>query len=220
MNFQEALAAIKKLDGGADLASAIEAETESLKSKNYQVIGEKRNATEKSQSLENALTAIAKALGIEGDLDTILKDTEGKVRTLATEAEQLRKDKTTLETRATDAEGKVKQAERSGKLASIAAKAGAEVTVLEQLLGDKVDEIAIADEAVKIGDKTLREYVEADTKLKAFVPALFPTQQTQNQPKQPQRQLPGGSPKGTDQKPTNPVSATVSKMKFAIPGSK
>lgn len=201
MDLKEALAAIKKLDNGADLVSAIESEIDRLNSKNYEVIGEKRTETSKRQSLETALAAIAKAVGLEGDIETILKDAEGKVQGLVAEAAQLRTDKTTLETRATEAEGKVKAAERSGKVAEIAAKVGADARVLERLLGEKLEEIAIAEDSVKVGDKSLREYVEADEALKPFIPALFPTQQKQ-EPKSGQKpapKLPSGAPSGNSE---------------------
>jgi hypothetical protein len=198
MNLQEALAAIKKLENGADLVSAIESEIDRLNSKSYEVIGEKRTETSKRQSLETALVAIAKAVGLEGDVEAILKEAEGKVVGLATEANQLRTEKATLETRATEAETKVKAAERSGKVAEIAAKVGADAKVLERLLGDKLEEIAIADDGVKVGDKSLQDYVDADESLKPFIPALFPTQAKDQKPpeQKPTPKLPSGAPSG------------------------
>lgn len=202
MDLKEALAAIKKLDNGADLVSAIESEIDRLNSKNYEVIGEKRTETSKRQSLETALVAIAKAVGLEGDVETILKDAESKVASIVIEANQLRTDKTALETRATEAEGKVKAAERLGKVAEIATKAGADAKVLERLLGDKLEEIEIADH------KSLREYVEADETLKPFIPALFPTQQKQEQKlEKPAPKLPSGSPSGNSEDKNDPVGS-------------
>ncbi|MEO0988156.1 MAG: hypothetical protein AAFY20_21850 [Cyanobacteria bacterium J06639_14] len=195
MDFKEALKRIKALevDDAAELASAIEGKVSDLESKNFTVIGEKRNATQKAQSMQDALEAIAKAVGIEGDLDAILETAQSKVSGLVSEAAQLRTDKTALETRATEAEGKVKTSERRVKLGEVASKIGANAAVLEKLLGDKIDELAIADDGVKLGDKPLREYVEADDSLKAFVPALFPSQQPEPAPK-PTTKLPSGGP--------------------------
>lgn len=209
MDLKEALAAIKKLDNGADLVSAIESEIDRLNSKSYEVIGEKRTETSKRQSLETALTAIAKAVGLEGDVETILKDAESKVASIVTEANQLRTDKTALETRATEAESKVKAAERLGKVAEIATKAGADAKVLERLLGEKLEEIAIADDGVKVGDKSLRDYVEADEALKPFIPALFPTQQKQEQKSEqkPAPKLPSGAPSGNSENKQDPVGS-------------
>lgn len=200
MKFSEALAAIKALENGADLASAIEGEVEGLKGKNFEIIGEKRNATTKATAYETALTAIASALGIEGDLDAVLTSAEGKVRELVSASTTAQTKLTDLETRATTAEGKVKQAERLTKITQAATKAGANAAVLERLLGDKVDELAIADDGVKIGDKALKEYVEADDALKAFLPALFPSTEQGQKADSKQQRLPGGTPKGTDSK--------------------
>ncbi|NER83920.1 MAG: hypothetical protein F6K42_31135 [Leptolyngbya sp. SIO1D8] len=205
MDFKAALKRIKALevDDAAELASAIEGEVDRLNSKNYTIIGEKRDATTKAQSMQSALEAIAKALGIEGDIDAILEGTQGKVTELVSEAKTLRETKTTLETRATEAEGKVAAAERKSKLSEIATKAGANAAVLEKLLADKVDEIAIADDGtVKLGDKPLKEYVEGDDTLKAFAPALFPSQSTTEKPKDKQQpNLPSGSPGGGKDQP-------------------
>ena len=219
MNFKEALKRIKALevDDAADLASAVEGEVERLNNRNFEVIGEKRNATTKAQSMQTALEAIGKALGIDGDVDVILEGAQAKVTGLVSEAEQLRTDKTALETRATEAEGKVKAAERRSKLAEVATKAGANVAVLEKLLGDKVDDLVI-DDGVKLGDKPLREYVEADDSLKAFVPALFPSAEIPkggSDAKPKQTQLPSGSPKGENDQ-TDLVGSYFSKAYTGI----
>lgn len=215
MKFSEALAAIKALDNGSELVSAIDAEVESLKSKNYEVIGEKRTATGKVTAYEAALTAIAKALGIEGDLESILSDTEGKVKAITTEVSQLKTDKTALETRATEAEGKLQGFERKTRLTEIATAAGANAAVLERLLGDKFDQLTVEGEGdkrvVKLGDKPLKEAIAADEGLKLFEAALFPAQSSeQSQPKSSPK-LPGGSPDGTSpEKPSDPVAAYTS----------
>lgn len=81
--------------------------------------------------------------------------------------------------------------------------------VLERLLGDKYEELAIADDGVKVGDKPLREYVEADESLKPFIPALFPTndsgkdRKTETKP----TKLPSGSPSGKTGDNKDPVKA-------------
>lgn len=203
MDFKAALDALKKLDNGAELVSAIESEVDRLNSKNYEIIGEKRTATSKLTAMESALVAIAKAVGLEGDTEAILAGAEGKVRSIVSEAAQLRTDKTALETRATEAEGKIQGLERKSKIAQAAAKAGAAEAVLEKLLGDKVSELTIADDGVKIGDQALKEYVEGDEALKLFIPALFPASQPAAQSEKPATpKLPSGAPSGkTEEKP-------------------
>lgn len=224
MDWKEALAKLKKLDaeGAADLASVVESRIEALEADKFTVVGEKRNATTKATAYETALTAIAKALGIEGDLETVLTSAEGKVRELVSASSTAQSKLTELESRATTAEGKVKTFERSTKLGEIAAAAGANAAVLEQLLGDRFDDLKIEGEGdqrvVKLGDKALKEAIAADGRLKLFEAVLFPV--TEKPQDKPAPRLPGGSPKGTETKDKNPVSATVEKMKFAVPGKK
>ena len=203
MDYAAALAAIKALDveNAADLASAIEGKVTALESKSYDLIGEKRTATQKSQAMQVALEAIAKAVGVEGDTDTILEATQSKVSGLASENAQLKTDKTALETRATEAEGKVTGFERKDKIADIAKAAGASSAVLATLFGDRLDDLKVEGEGdartVKLGDKPLKEYVESDDNLKAFAPALFPN----SEPTKPAPKLPSGGPNGGDQSP-------------------
>jgi hypothetical protein len=203
MKFSEALAAIGKLENGSELVSAIEGELEGLKTKNFEVIGEKRNATTKAQTLETTVLAIAKTLGITGDLDTVLSSIESKAQSVASESTQLKADKTALETRATQAEGKLQGFERKSKLADIATAAGANAAVLERLLGDKLDELKIegegADRVVKLGDKALKEAIAADDVLKQFEAALFPAQSSNTTAKETKTppKLPSGNPNGS-----------------------
>lgn len=204
MDYKEALKRIKALevDDAAELGSAIESEHEKLSSRAYDLIGEKRTVTQKSQAMQVALEAIAKAVGVEGDTDTILEATQSKVSGLASENAQLKTEKTALETRATEAEGKVQGFERKDKLGDIAKVAGANSAVLEKLFSDRLDDLKVEGEGdsrtVKLGDKSLKEHVEGDDSLKAFAPALFPGEKTgeKTQPK-----LPSGGPSGGDQSP-------------------
>lgn len=214
MDFLAAMAKLKGLDleGKEELVSAIEGKVSGLESKNFEVIGEKRGVTSRVQTLESALTAIAKAAGIEGDLEAILTGAEAKIRAIATEATQLKTDKTALETRATEAEGKLQAAERKSKLAEIATVAGANPAVLERLLGDKFEELKVEGEGdarvVKLGDKALKEAIAADEGLKVFEAALFPTSTTTTTTTKTTQKLPGGSPNGkTDDTKADPVKS-------------
>jgi hypothetical protein len=212
MDYTAALAKLKglELEGKDELISAIEGKISTLETKNYEVIGEKRNASTKAQSMQTALEAIAKALGVDGDIDAILETAQGKVTGLASKVAELETTKATLETSLTEATTKVQTFERKGKLTEIAAAAGANAAVLERLFGDQIDTLAVVDGVVKLGDKPLREAVEADDALKAFAPALFVAAAPEPAPApRPPRQLPGGSP--APEKPTDPVAAYVGK---------
>lgn len=205
MDYSAALAAIKGLENGAELASAVEGKVGAIEAKNYEVIGEKRSATQKAQAAEDALKAAAKALGIEGDVEALLDQVPTKAKEIATVNATLTTEKTALETRATEAESKVQTFDRQAKWAELAAKAGVNPKVLERLLGDKFDELKIDGDAVKVGDKPLKDFIDADDSLKAFAPALFqaetPNNGGGNQRKQ---QLPGGAP-GTEKPKGDPL---------------
>lgn len=213
MDYAAALSKLKGLDleGKDELISAIEGKVGSLESKNFEVIGEKRTATTKAQTMQSALEAIASSLGIQGDLDAILETAQSKVTGLAAEAAQLREAKIALEAAKAEAEGKVQTFERKGKLSQIATAAGANAAVLEKLFSDRLDELKVEGEGesrvVKLGDQALREFVEGDEALKAFAPALFPS--TEAPAQKPQPKLPSGGPKGTNE--TNPVDSYMSK---------
>ncbi|MEM9267258.1 MAG: hypothetical protein AAGA46_17210, partial [Cyanobacteria bacterium P01_F01_bin.13] len=114
-----------------------------------------------------------------------------------------------LETRATTAEGKVKGFEKTAKFTKAADKSGANAAVLERLLGDKADDIEISDDGtVKVGDKPLKEYVEADDNLKPFMASLFPAGgDNKGAPPKKKTDLPGGPPSnGNGDKGTNPLA--------------
>ena len=213
MDFKAALAAVRGLDNGAELASAIEGHVSGLDQKNYTLIGEKRTETTKRQAMQTALEGIGKSLGIEGDVEAVISSAQGKVQTLASDRDAAVTAKTDLETRATEAEGKVTQFERQVKFTEAATKSGANAAVLERLLGDKADEIKIADDGtVKIGDKSLKEYVEADDGLKPFIASLFPDGTTDDKGAggdkgRKKTDLPGGPPSdGAGDKGTNPLA--------------
>ena len=218
MDYKQALTKLKTLEvegvDVAELVSVVEGKIGSLESDKYLIIGEKRNATTKAGAMQTALEAIGKALGIEGDVDAILEGAQAKVTGLVSEATQLRTDKTALEARATEAEGKVASFERKGKIITIAEKAGASAAVLEKLFGDQLDKIAIADDGtVKFGEQALREHVEASDELKLFIPALFPSAEepkggNDTKAKQPAK-LPSGSPKGGSD--LNPLTSYLNK---------
>lgn len=216
MDFKAAIDALRKLENGAELVSAIEAETNRLETKAFDVIGESRKATAKNRALTETLEAVGKLLGIEGDVDAIATNLDGKLRAITTELGTLKTEKTTLEARATEAEGRVKNLERQGKLSQIATKTGADAKALERLLGDKLDEIAVADDGVKVGDKAWREYVEASDDLKPFASVLLPV--SHNEPKRDAKEqprssvpLPSGSPKGEAPQASDPVATYSSR---------
>ena len=193
MDYKAALDALKKLDGGTELASTVETELERLTSKNYELIGENRKATSKATNLQQSIEAIAETLGTEGDdLESKLKGAAERVKTLSSQLSEANTNLAATETRAGEAETKLTGLERKATVAQAAAKAGVVAEVLERLLGDRVSDLKIEGDNVMLDDKLLRDFVEGDESLRAFIPALFP--QTQEQTTQ--ARLPGGTPNG------------------------
>lgn len=196
MDFKQAIEALKKLEGGADLVSAIEGEVTRLENKSFEVIGESRKNGTKARNYQEAIEAIGKALGIEGDVEAIVSNAEAKAKDLQSSLTSTQTKLTEVEGKLTTTESEANALKRQSKLTEVAAKSGADVKVLERLLAEKLEEMAIDESGVKLGDKALREFVEADESLKPFIPALFPATQQQQETKPVTPKLPSGSPDG------------------------
>ena len=202
MDYKAALESLKKLDGTTELVSAVEGELERLTTKNYDLIGENRKATAKAATLQQSLDAIASTLDVDGD------DLDAKLKAATEKAKTLSESLTAAETRATEAETKLTGLERKATVAQAAAKAGAVAEVLERLLGDRVSDLKIEGDTVKLGETTLKDAIEADDGLKPFLPALFPS--TSEAPKTTPPALPSGTP-NAQTPPTDPVAGYLNK---------
>lgn len=160
----------------AELADVLSAALEKAENKNFEVIGEKRNATQRAQALSETLEAVARGLNLEGSVDELLDKLPNQVQDIRRAREQLQQQYDEASSKLNDAQGKLNGFERKAKINDLASKAGASPVVFERLFGDQLDQIAAAEDGtVKLGDKPLKEAVEADEALKAFLPALFPT---------------------------------------------
>jgi hypothetical protein len=217
MEYAAALAAIKGLENGAELASAVEGKIGALEAKNYEVIGEKRSAAQKAAALETAITSIGKSLGLEGDTESLIDQAPVKIKTIAESAATLATEKTALESRVTEAESKAEKLDRAGKWSEYAAKSGANPEVLERLLADRFGEISVNDAgAVLVGTVPIADFVAAAPELKAFAPALFPAAAPPETDSDTQRkqQLPGGAPKSTPESTSKTVLEDYTKKHF------
>jgi hypothetical protein len=215
MDYQAALAALRKLTAeGVDVAAlvaVVEAHVAAKEDKIYQTIGESRTKGSKAKTYEDALAAIAKSLGIEGELDSNLSQIETKLKESVDGFKTTQTKITELEAAKTAAEGKVKGLERETKLGAIAAKLGTDAKALARLLGDKVDELTLVEDTVNLGDKPFKDYVDGDAELKPFAAVLFPTTTPPEGKQPPNRTLPGGNPKGGEDAPADPVKAYSAK---------
>lgn len=206
MDYKSALSAIRKLDADDvdELVSAIETHVSGLEEKSFNTIGESRKNAARARATQEAINAIGSILGISGD--DLESQLESKVKEIADTAKTATAKVSELESRATAAEAKAKELQGGLKLNEVAATAGADVKVLRRLLGDKIDEMTVENSTVKLGDKSLKEYVEADEELKPFAAALFPSAQPESKPAP---KLPSGSPDGKPPQSTNPVDAHI-----------
>jgi hypothetical protein len=212
MDAKQALSKLRSLEAedAAELASVLENALEAAEQKAFTTIGEKRTATQKNQALAETLEAIARGLDISGSVDELLDKLPGAVQDVRRSRDELTTKAEADAAALAEATTKVQTFERRGKLTEVATAAGANAAVLERLFGDQIDALAIVDGVAKLGDKPLREAVEADDALKAFAPALFVATAPEPSPApKPPRQLPGGSP--APEKPTDPVAAYVGK---------
>ena len=213
MDYKAALAAVRGLENGAELAQAITGHVSVLEEKNFTLSGEKRTETQKRQAMQSALEGVGKTLGIEGGVDEVLANAQGKIQTVVSERDAATTKTADLEKRATEAEAKITGFERKQKFVAVAEKAGANAAVLEKLFADKPDDLVISDDGtVKVGDKPLKEYVEADDSLKLFAPSLFPG--GESAPPRKKTDLPGTPPSdGSGDKGTNPLDNYLARQR-------
>jgi len=176
MDAKQAIAKLKKLDAeeAADLASVLEKRLGELEADKFAEINKAQTAMSKLASLEAALVGAGKAIGLDGDAEALLPAIEPKVRELTASLSTTQAKLTEEQSARTNAETRVAAFERQVKLSELANKSGAQVAVLERLFGNELDKFAIDGDAVKFNGQPLRDVVESDQTLKAFLPALFP----------------------------------------------
>jgi len=234
MNYAEAIAKIKTLEGGAEIATAVEAETTDLKAQKSTAIGEKRKLIQSYADLTGRFKEVTDALGLEVESDDAAKQLAAlheKIKSLQAELTSEQEKSTTsegllgdlqtkldeLQTQYDEADGKVTTMERNQKARSMAAKAGAVPDVLVDLLGDRLDElkVVVTDDAevVMLGDKPLKDAIAADAKLSLYSSALFLTPKDEGEGDD-KDLLPGGSGDSDDGK--SPVASYL-RSRYALP---
>lgn len=214
------LSKISGTDGiDTDVLAKIQAESDRLEAAAYDAKQQSSSQGQKTTALEAALRSVAASVGIEGDTDQIVGEVANKVSAIAKGFNDLSSTKEALESRTAEAEAKATKLERGEKLREYAGVSGANPAVFAELLGDRFDDIKVEGEAVMVGDKTLTDYVEGDSRLKLFKASLFssdsPTLPVTN-PKVPSA-TPKGSPKGTAPVEHDFVAEAMKRMRFVRP---
>ncbi|MEO0659802.1 MAG: hypothetical protein AAFY74_20365 [Pseudomonadota bacterium] len=220
MTYEEALAAIQETENGAALAAAITGRVSGLETAKADAVRTEKQARAQRRAYADALADIGKQLGLEGDTETILAGGEDKAREIAS---KLKTSDTSLkdwEKRATTAEDELASLKRQGQVLTLAEKAGANATVFEQLLGDRLDKVTTTDDGVLLDGKPLKDAIAADEELKVFAPALFPSAASPTPAPSPSptpapKTLPKTPPGDGDSKTFDPVASHVKRRRIS-----
>lgn len=144
-----------------------------FKAQNSMVIEEKRQAVARESELSTLVAAITEASGAAGEsaVDRA-KDAAAKIKALTKSLTAKSSEITTLSTERDTLKAAGLALTTKSTLQDIAAKTGANVSVLSKLIGD-VTTVKISGDAVTIGDKSWAEWLKSDD-VAPFVPALIP----------------------------------------------
>lgn len=207
-----------------NLVPVFTSELEELDAKNYTVIGERRDATTKLRAVELFIKSVGKALGIEGDVDSVMSAGEEKVSSLASAKAAIAKERDDFQKRAIEAEAKNEKFETSEKRRGIAKKAGVDPEVFGDLFdAESLKKFSVGEDGVVSFDgKPFSEYVEGDDRLKRYKSVLFVDSKDDDDGKPPKDKkkapsTPPGKPEveGGD----DPLSAYMSKTYGSLVGS-
>lgn len=207
MEWKQAIAHLKAIEGASEAAGILESEVNRLTNANFELVKDVRRETSKSKDAEGKLTDLLHLLGAEGeDLKAKAESANTKAKTLQDDLDKALKEKGEIETKYTTLEGEAVGLKRRTLIQEAATKSGAVVDVLTTLAKDlPVERIIIEGGGVAIASEdgkqktALKEYAEQEWA--SFVPALFPTQSTSSN----QQRLPGGSPNGEQPRQDSPL---------------
>lgn len=207
MDWKAAIAQIKSMEGAAEATAAIETEINRLTNANFELVKDVRSHSAKSKEAEAKLTDLLQLLGAEGeDLKARVSVANTLVKDLQTQNTQLTQQKTEIEQNYKTLQDESLGLKRTNAINTAAAKTGASVDVLTSLTRDlPLERIAIENDSVSIlseDGKTktaLKDY--ATSHWNAFIPALFPTSNQQQQP----TRLPNGSPESKQPDQPSPL---------------
>lgn len=210
MDWKEAIASLRKLEGASESVNILEAEVNRLTNANFELVKDVRKETSKSKEAEGKLTDLLQLLGAEGeDLKAKAESANVKVKELQTEIDKATLEKTDLEAKYKTLSDEAIDLKRRNTIADAATKSGAIADVLATLVKDiPVERIEIEKDGVVILSEDgkqrtgLKEY--AESQWAAFVPALFPSNTGHGSTSS---RLPSGSPSPNPPKEENLLRA-------------
>lgn len=219
MTYEEALAAIKGLEGGAALAAVVEGKVSGLETAKSDAVRTEKQARAQRRSYADALADIGKQLGVEGDTEAVLAGGEEKAREIVSKLKTSDTSIKDWEKRATTAESELASLKRKSTVSDLATKAGANPVVFEQLLGERLDKVTANDDGVLLDGKPLKDAIAADPALKPYAPALFPTATEtpapSPSPSPAPKKLPSTPPGDGDSKTFDPVASHVKRRRIS-----
>lgn len=230
MNWQEAIAALKKIEGAAGLADELDTEYKRVEADRYKAIGNEQRRGREIAELQATLDTVMESAGVEGENSTAKATAlTAKLKKLTDERDKLnsqlaeeRTAKQQLEASKQESDRLLTAERRRVQIRDAAAAVRANPKVLETILGLEGNrelgleftpgEDGTQQVLVVSGDerKPLRDFTQSA--MPDFLPALFPTEATPPAPAPASRdpKLPSGTPNGKAQ-PTPGLVATVLK---------
>lgn len=232
MNWKDAIAALKKIEGADKLSETLEAEITKIEGDRYKAIGDAQSKGRQLNELQQLLdsldltgeTATEKAKGLTQKIKTLTED-YNKSQQQIKEFENIKQE---LENTKSEIEKQLAEERRRVQIRDAAFISKANARVLETILdSDALIEIVTAEDGsrqvmiVKGEDKkSLRDY--ATINAPDFLPSLFPDNVVPatptNQPKQ--TSLPSGTPNAQGKTPVDPVKSYLASAGYGFPSDK
>lgn len=230
MNWQEVIAALKKIEGASGLADELQIEYQRVVDDRYKIIGDQQERGRKITELQNTLDAVMESAGVDGEnltakataLTAKLKKLTDERDRLNTQLAEERTAKQALEATKQESDRLLNAERRRVQIRDAAAAARANPMVLETILSLEDNrelglEVAAQEDGTRQvlvvrGEekKPLRDFAQAT--LPDFLPSLFPVE-TAPPPTTPaprETRLPSGTPNSkTQDKPS--LTSTVLK---------
>lgn len=146
MNFTEAIAKLKTIEGTADAIKAIESDRNSLN-------GEAESWKSKASGFESRMKRYEELIGANGG------DADKAIATLKEQLDTLTKEKTTLTEQVKEKDGKIATLQLSSQIRGLGVSAAFDKFIEGGLIPK--DKVSVKDEGVFVGEQSLADYANA-----------------------------------------------------------